>query len=258
MKLSIITCTYNSEKYLQDCIDSVIAQNLNIDDYEHIFVDGQSSDITIKLIENYKNKFQNVKLLERKPKWVYNAMNEWIKEAKWEYIMCLNSDDFLEPNILEWYLKFIQKTWNKDLYYWKVSLIKWKKCISIFNDDNFVWFKKILFHMWCLTLIAHPSVLLKRIVCLDMWMFDESKKISSDFGMWLKMLKYKKDFVFYPHIISNFRLHDGSLTTWVKNFQLARQEDLFFKRKYLPKYKLYFSLLVDKLIIFYGQFILNK
>ena len=258
MKLSIITCTYNSEKYLQECIDSVIAQNLDNDIYEHIFVDACSTDNTKKIIKEYAGDHPNVKVIERKPKGVYNAMNEGIKEAKWEYILCLNSDDYLEINVLNWYLDFIEMTWNKDLYYWKVSLIKWKKCISIFNDDSFVWLKKMLFYMWCLTLIAHPSVLLRRDVFFELWMFDESKKISSDFGMRLKMLKYKKDFVFYPYVISNFRLHDGSITTWAKNFQLARQEDLFFKKKYLPKYKLYFSLFVDKLIILYGKFILNK
>jgi glycosyltransferase involved in cell wall biosynthesis len=68
MKLSIITCTYNSEKYLQECIDSVVAQNLDIHEYEHIFVDAYSTDKTKKIIVEYKKKYSNVRLIEREPK----------------------------------------------------------------------------------------------------------------------------------------------------------------------------------------------
>ena len=82
MKLSIITCTYNSENYLQECINSVIAQNLNINEYEHVFVDAYSIDKTKEIIEKYAIKYHNVRLIERKAKWIYNAMNEWIKESE--------------------------------------------------------------------------------------------------------------------------------------------------------------------------------
>jgi glycosyltransferase involved in cell wall biosynthesis len=68
MKLSIITCTYNSEKYIQECINSVIAQNLDKDDYEHIFVDAYSTDKTKDIIAQYMKKYSNVELIERKPK----------------------------------------------------------------------------------------------------------------------------------------------------------------------------------------------
>ncbi|MBR4633566.1 glycosyltransferase family 2 protein [bacterium] len=68
MKLSIITCTYNREKCLQQCIDSVIAQNLDLNTYEHIFVDAYSKDKTKTIIKNYMAKYKNVRLIEREPK----------------------------------------------------------------------------------------------------------------------------------------------------------------------------------------------
>ena len=53
-KISIITVTKNSEKFLKENIDSIISQNYQ--NYEHIFVDGNSTDNTIKIIKSYKKK----------------------------------------------------------------------------------------------------------------------------------------------------------------------------------------------------------
>jgi glycosyltransferase involved in cell wall biosynthesis len=68
MKLSIVTCTYNSEKYLQECIDSVIAQDLDTNIYEHVFVDAYSTDKTKNIIKKYQKQYPNVKIIERQPK----------------------------------------------------------------------------------------------------------------------------------------------------------------------------------------------
>lgn len=77
MKLSIITCTYNSEKYLPEAMASIASQNNGID-YEHIFVDGMSSDTTCDIIKKYaaNNPTVGVILEQRNPKGIYNAMNE--------------------------------------------------------------------------------------------------------------------------------------------------------------------------------------
>ena len=55
-KISIITVTKNSEKYLKKNIESVLAQSYK--NYEHIIVDGNSSDKTIKIIKFYKKKIK--------------------------------------------------------------------------------------------------------------------------------------------------------------------------------------------------------
>lgn len=256
MKLSIITCTYNSEKYLQECIDSVIAQNLNIDIYEHIFVDACSTDKTKKIIEKYKKEYPNVKLLERKPKWVYNAMNEWIKEAKWEYIICLNSDDWLAWSVLKKYLKYVENTWNLDVYYWKVSYTK-DKVHYYTNLNSLLWLRKFLFkHFGWNVLIWHPATLMKKEIFEgDIWFFDETKKIASDYWLLLKCLCYKKTFCYFDEIVTNFRIHEWSLSTNWKNSKQAHKETRYFKKKYLPLRKAYISNIIDYWAEFYWKII---
>ncbi len=229
MKLSIITCTYNSEKYLQECINGVVAQKMSVDKYEHIFVDAYSSDSTRDIIKKYMKQYSNVKLIERKPRWVYNAMNEGIKEAEWEYILCLNSDDYLEKNSLNGYLRFISDTDNSDIYCAKMNIVNknWKKMIV---PNKFLKFRKIFFNLWFNVYIYHPTVLIRRNVLIDMWYFDETKKVASDFWMWLKCQKKGKKILFYDSVVTNFVEHWDNLS-W--NLKLSIKETNEFRVKYL-------------------------
>lgn len=254
MKLSIITCTYNSDLYLQQCINSVIAQNLPKEMYEHIFVDAYSTDNTKKIIKDYMNKYTNVKIIERKPKWVYNAMNEGIKEAKWEYILCLNSDDFLVDNILTKYLDFIKSTNNKDLYYAKQNnIIEWKALYTLPN--NLLCLRKFLFkYFWVVNiLIHHSTVLIRRDTICELWLFDESKKIASDYWMWLNVLKTNKEYIFFPNVVSNFRIHEWGISSTKKNQKLWREESLYFKRKHFLLINFYISNMFDYIFKMYWK-----
>ena len=87
-KISIITVTKNSEKFLKENIKSVLKQNYK--NYEHIFIDGNSTDNTIKIIRSYKKK---VKLIQnKKDKGLYDAMNVGIKNAKGDIILIFPTD----------------------------------------------------------------------------------------------------------------------------------------------------------------------
>ena len=89
IKVSIITVTYNSEKFLEDCILSVYTQ-----DYphiEHIVVDGWSTDNTIDIITRNSDKLAHW-LIER-DKGMYEAINKGLALATGDVVGILNSDD---------------------------------------------------------------------------------------------------------------------------------------------------------------------
>jgi glycosyltransferase len=91
MKISIITVTYNSEKYLQDCIDSVRKQNYK--NIEHIIIDGKSTDGTVRIIG--KNSKYISSWVSETDRGMYDAINKGIKMATGDVIGVLNSDDML-------------------------------------------------------------------------------------------------------------------------------------------------------------------
>lgn len=89
MKVSIITVTLNSEKYLSDCINSVKGQNYK--NIEHIIIDGRSTDGTLEIIK--KNSRHISYWVSEKDRGMYDAINKGIQLATGDIIGILNSDD---------------------------------------------------------------------------------------------------------------------------------------------------------------------
>src|SRR3989344_3422053 len=90
---SIITCTHNSKKFLAKNIHSVDLQTFT--DFEHIFIDGFSTDGTVDVISKYKrNNTKNIRMFRSKAKGISNAMNVGVRKAKGKYILHLHSDDY--------------------------------------------------------------------------------------------------------------------------------------------------------------------
>ena len=89
LKISIITVTKNSEKFLQETIDSLSKQNYQ--NFEHIIIDGASQDNTLQIIK--KNSDKIVKWISEPDEGLYHAMNKGLKLCSGDIIGILNSDD---------------------------------------------------------------------------------------------------------------------------------------------------------------------
>lgn len=104
--VSIITPSYNSEKFISQTIESVLAQTYQ--DWEMLIVDDCSSDNSKKIIKEYTKKDNRIKLLQlEKNSGPAIARNKGIKEAKGRYIAFLDSDDLWLPQKLEKQIKFL-------------------------------------------------------------------------------------------------------------------------------------------------------
>ena len=94
MKVSLITITFNSERTLEDTIQSVIAQDYpNI---EYIIIDGMSKDGTMAIVDKYRTNI--AKVVSEPDRGLYDAMNKGWMHATGEIVGYLNSDDFFACN----------------------------------------------------------------------------------------------------------------------------------------------------------------
>lgn len=107
IKLSVIVPVYNVEEYLSRCIDSIISQNLN--DYEIILVDDESTDNSGEIAERYSKKYEFVRVIHQKNKGLSGARNTGLCAANGEYILFVDSDDWLVPNSIGKILQEAQK-----------------------------------------------------------------------------------------------------------------------------------------------------
>ena len=115
-KISIITVTKNSEKYLEKNILSIDKQKYK--NYEHIIIDGQSTDKTIDIINKNKNKIKY--FISEKDNGLYDAMNKGIKKSSGDIIGILNSDDVYYNEALNIVNKYFNKYKNLDFLFGSV------------------------------------------------------------------------------------------------------------------------------------------
>ena len=131
-KISIITVTKNSEKFLSENILSVKSQNYK--NFEHIIVDGNSNDKTIKIINSHR---KNIKFIKNKnDKGLYHAMNVGIKKSSGDIIGILNSDDIYFKNTLKIVNEYFNK--NKNLDFLFGSVYK-HKLLHGYNPKRIKW-----------------------------------------------------------------------------------------------------------------------
>lgn len=99
LKVSVIIPVYNAEKYLAECMDSVIGQTLK--NIEIICVDDGSTDESFKILKEYEKNDRRIRLLRQENAGAGAARNTGLAAAKGEYLSFLDADDFFEPYMLE-------------------------------------------------------------------------------------------------------------------------------------------------------------
>ncbi len=107
--LSIIVPVYNVEKYLSECLDSLLDQNLSQDEYEIVCVDDGSTDKSFEILKEYAQKHRAVKIISQPNMGVSVARNSGIRSSQGRYIMFCDSDDMIQCKCLGEILKVLCK-----------------------------------------------------------------------------------------------------------------------------------------------------
>ena len=174
-KISIITVTKNSEKFLKQNITSVDSQNYK--NFEHIIVDGNSKDRTLKIIKSHKKK---VKLIRNKnDRGLYHAMNVGIKNSSGDIIGILNSDDIYFKNTLRIVNKYFNKHKNLDFLFGSVYK---HKLLSGYNPNII---------NWSFGFYSTHSVgfFIKKKSQLKVGLYNLNYNYSADYDLFLRMIK---------------------------------------------------------------------
>ncbi|KKP88875.1 MAG: Glycosyl transferase family 2 [Berkelbacteria bacterium GW2011_GWA2_35_9] len=243
MQISIITVVLNNKKYIEDCIRSVYDQTYK--NYEHIIIDGGSTDGTIELLKSLK--LEKLKINTKKDYGIYDAMNKGIELAKGEIIVILNSDDiFADKNVLS----LINSTFKQnriEFFYSRLEMYdeKFEKIVRSWKTRKYsLKDLKIGYHP------PHPTLFVKKKVYNEIGKFRTDMTLASDYEFVLRLFFSKKyQFVnvskvlvkmryggvstrnFMSHIVSNYE----SYKSWQLNN--LKIDPLIMVRKPLLKIK---------------------
>ncbi len=104
-KISIITPVYNSEKYLKDCVNSVLSQTFK--DFELVLVNDGSTDQSGEICDSFAKEDKRIKVIHKKNEGPTAARKQGAMESSGEYITFLDSDDLLKSCLLEKLMEYI-------------------------------------------------------------------------------------------------------------------------------------------------------
>lgn len=131
MFFSVIVPVYKVEKYLSDCIESVL--NQTFDDFEIILVDDGSPDACPEICDSYKEKDSRIKVLHKTNGGLASARRAGIKLAEGDYVFNLDSDDLIENDTLECAYRIIKET-NCEIVSFSYRWVRDKETVDITND----------------------------------------------------------------------------------------------------------------------------
>ncbi|MBR4656585.1 MAG: glycosyltransferase family 2 protein [Oscillospiraceae bacterium] len=116
MFLSIVIPTYNGEKYIAECLDSCLHQDIPPEDYEILCLDDGSSDQTPEIVRQYMERYSNIRQ-EFKDHNVGATRNVGLSLAKGDYLWFVDQDDLIRENCLEHFREILLKTRCQRLYF---------------------------------------------------------------------------------------------------------------------------------------------
>jgi len=229
MKVSIITVTYNSGKYLEDCIRSVIMQGYP--GIEHIIVDGKSTDNTLDIIKKYQANIS--KSISETDRGIYDAINKGMTMATGDIIGILNSDDILvDADVIESIVKVFEQN-NVDTVYGDLEYVAandTNKIIRIWKGRPF---KKSRFRYGWMP--AHPTFYIKRSLLQKYGYYENHYYTAADYEFMARYL-YKNNLSAYylPKLIVKMRMGGQSNQTLHKRLRANRRDYLAMKRNNIP------------------------
>lgn len=212
MKISIITVNRNNAIGLRKTIDSVA--NQLFEDFEYIIIDGASSDESVDIIQDFSSNYnRRLYWISEPDKGIYNAMNKGIKISKGDYLLFLNSGDYLyDMDTLASISEYLSLN---------IDVVYGRRCN--FNDEGIIGFSdysdKISGLLLFNSSISHQSAFIKRRLFDIVGMYDEDLIYASDWKFWLEIfISRRASYLSVKQVVSYFDC------TGISSVQSNRQE----------------------------------
>lgn len=256
--ISIIVPVYNSELYLKKCLESIISQTY--ENIEIICVDDNSSDCSLKLLVEYKKKDQRIKVIHKENEGVSLARNAGLDAAQGDYVLFVDSDDWIDKSTCEVALKKVLEE-KADLVMWSYIRERgtegYKK--QIFDRDIVFEGKNVQekLHRRMIGIVddelAHPEnadalctvwgkLYCRSIISANRIRFYDIRKIGTyEDGLFnLKYLKYVQKAIFLNQYFYHYRRTNVNSITGAYNANLGQQWDTLFQimGKYIEQNRL--------------------
>jgi len=237
---SIITCTKNSAKFLNTCLESVKVQTFR--DFEHIIVDGLSTDDSKQILAKY-----SINIISTLPRGIANAMNIGLGRAKGQYIYFLNSDDsFYDSSVLQKVHDYLVAHKDLDWAFGNIHETDGVKTIG-FPPKRKIFQGKHPTILKFYNYIPHQATFVKKSIFDKYSGFDEKLKSMMDPEYWLRITS-RTNWGYMPITVANYLIRSDSQSESLSNAVGNTTEYEMVQSKYLSPLELVFAKLINKIL----------
>lgn len=222
MKLSIIIPVYNVERYLRQCLDSCLDQDIPKTEYEIIVVNDGSPDNAQDIIDEYAAKYDNIKVIKKKNGGLSSARNAGLKIAKGDYIWFVDSDDWV-ARVLDSLTKEIVLHKNADVLCFNTYMVIEEvgevsyltrslrpngsyDGLSVFKAMKFP-YSAVQFNLWKRNFLIDKKLTFKEGALYDDWQF------------LLRAYALMNECIYISKPIYYYRLRQNTISTSAKTFR---------------------------------------
>ena len=209
-KVTVRIPSYNHEKYIRECLESVLHQTFQ--DFEIIITDDGSSDNTVKIIKQFTDPRIRLEVLDKNYGSAY-ATGNCLKKARGKYVANLCSDDAWELNKLEKQVIFLDENPQFDAVFTKVTIIGedsnpfvgqhfYLHAFEVENRTKEEWLNYFFYTGNCLCM---PSVMIRRNVYEKLHYQDKRMASLNDFDFWVRF-SLQHAFYLLEDTLTKFRL----------------------------------------------------
>ena len=231
-KLSVITPSFNSSKHIRGLIESIEKFKRKYDFFEYIVVDGQSTDDTLSILSSYKDIID--KIIIKKDKNMYQAINTGINESRAPLLSYINCDDRLNDNFFNSLSIFEDNS---------ISVV-YGKCKFIFEKKTKVYsYPKFNLHRFAHTkfsLVSQPGTIFRRDAFKKLNGFDDDLDYASDYDFFLRLGLNNFKYFYNPKVLADFLVHADSLSSLNKQKIKIELDKIYkkngFKKNYIYKF----------------------
>ena len=224
LPLTIITVNYNNKEGLQRTLKSVASQKFR--DFEHIIIDAASTDGSLELIKSYETQISY--WLSEPDRGIYQGMNKGIAAANGQYLLFLNSGDYLiDANALTVALEDLKA--DIGFGYHTVADASGNLVSIDYKDRN------IDFGFFVMSTLPHSSTFIRKSLFQKLGYYDETYRIAADWVFFFKAVIYNRATVSrIERPVGVFEL--GGISTRSDNKELVKEERERFLKTIMDGY----------------------
>ena len=244
-KISVVLPVYNGERFLKECVNSILNQTFK--DFEFIIINDGSKDNTLKILKEFKKEDKRIILIDKKKNGGSSeALNTGLRKAKGKYVACFCADDISHKSRLGVEFNYLEKkphiflVGSSCIYVDEVG----KEIRRFRKYDNY---KIIAWRLRRSCNIILPSIMFRN----EEVSFDKNFIPADDYNFYFELVRQGKNLTNIPNFLVKYRVHGGSISISSHKKQIGARDRIRENFKKLKDNTNFFNKVYYSLILFF-------